>query len=64
MDRVPFTQWIAWILAAAVGSFTLLSFSYGQFETTVHSSERNEQVMRRLDRLEEKLDRILLLPRR
>jgi hypothetical protein len=59
MDRVPITQWIAWIIAAAVGGFSLLSFSYATFETKDHARESSDILMNRLDRMEEKLDRLI-----
>lgn len=56
--------WIPWLGATAVaaiaGTFVLLTFAYGEFETKEHSKERAQVLQEQLKTMDEKLDRILI----
>lgn len=52
-------QWIAWIAATGTAALTMAAFAYSTFETKEHSAENKTDIVSRLDRIEEKLDRAL-----
>lgn len=67
-DWNPFeaSQWIAWLGATALACAGLTTFFYREFETAGHAREvaTNRQaadalIVQRLDRIEEKVDRLI-----
>lgn len=67
-DTSPFTTelWIAWLGATAVGVAGMVTFLYLNFETKDSFAQYKEQqvemqaeVVKRLDRLEDKIDTLL-----
>ena len=64
----PFTvnQWVAWIASTCIGVAGITSFFYINFETRDAFAEyreeqdrKQEEVSKRLDRIEDKIDRLL-----
>jgi uncharacterized protein Yka (UPF0111/DUF47 family) len=55
-----FEIWVAWLAATVTASITLTAFAYTNFETKDHSKEAQDNLVKRLDRIEEKIDQILL----
>lgn len=66
----PFTieQWIGWMVATATAAVTMSSYAFNKFDTIEHATEQRTQlrdeIMGRLDRIENKLDRIIESERR
>ena len=57
---VPWLSWIiATMTAAMAGVFTMMSYSYDTFTTVKESKATKEVFTKRLDRIEDKIDRIL-----
>ena len=52
-------QWLGWIIGVAVMTFTLMSFAYSQFETKEQAQERKDDMVKQLDRINQKLDSLL-----
>jgi hypothetical protein len=68
----PFSTeiWIAWLGATAVGVAGMTTFLYFNFETKdsfadykQNQSQTQEEIIKRLDRMEDKIDRLLSLRR-
>lgn len=66
----PMATWLAWIGAILVASMTMVAYAYSTFETKdaarekIESSrERDGLIVQRLDRIENKVDRVLERPR-
>lgn len=61
MKNAP--SWLSWIIAtltaAIAGVFTMMSYSHNTFTTTKESKFIEESFSNRLDRIEDKIDRIL-----
>ena len=53
-------QWIGWIGATAAAALTMASYTHTTFETVSSADRREASIAARLDRIEEKLDRLLL----
>ena len=53
------TQWIAWLGATAVACVGLTSFAYQTFQTKEEARDDKADVVQRLMRMEDKLDRII-----
>jgi len=52
-------QWLLLALAVISGTLALSAAAFATFETKDHSKENRESIERRLERIEEKLDRLL-----
>lgn len=59
-DSPSFVTWVGWISATAVAAATLVGFAYNNFTTKVEQTSYQESLEKRLDRLETKIDKILL----
>lgn len=59
-DSPSFVTWVGWISATAVGAATLVGFAYNNFTTKVEQTSYQESLEKRLDRLETKIDKLLL----
>lgn len=61
-QKNPFSveQWITWVVATLVAAVTMMVFFYTNFETKSDSDETNAVIEKRLDRIENKLDQILV----
>lgn len=53
------SQWIAWISASVVAAATLSAFAYTNFQTKENAKEFKDDIEKRLDRIENKLDKLL-----
>ena len=66
MKNTP--SWLSWVVAtltaAVAGVFTLMSYSYNNFATIKEVKYFKETINSRLDRIEDKIDRILTDGRR
>lgn len=60
--------WVAWIgaiiVAAVVCTYGVITFAYGNFETKDQAKERAAFIVDRLQKIEDKLDRVLQIPTR
>lgn len=54
-------QWIAWIAVFATAAVTMVTFAFATFETSKHATESKDEVSRRLSRIEDKLDQIIIM---
>jgi hypothetical protein len=64
-EPIPSTQWVSWIAATATAASILVSFVFSNFVTKAEAetlrskvAELQEQLNRRLERIEDKIDRI------
>lgn len=58
MPKIKAEQWIAWILATATAALTMAAYAFTTFETKDHSKEIKSDLSERLNRIDQKLDRI------
>jgi len=58
----PFSsaQWIAWMVGLTVFAVSITNFAYSTFITKSEANSSRSELMSRLDRLETKLDQLLL----
>jgi len=52
-------DWLYWVIATASAAFTLTVFAYANFTTSGEFEGFQAQLLRRLDRMEDKLDRLI-----
>jgi len=52
-------DWLYWVVATAWASFMLTVFAYANFTTKSEFDGFINQLIHRIDRIEEKLDRVL-----
>jgi len=57
----PFTipQWIAWLGATVAAAISMMVYIASTYETKEHQKENRDQIERRLERMENKLDRLI-----
>lgn len=53
-------QWISWTAATLIAAISMVVFLYTNFQTKVASDERSAQLEKHLDRIEGKLDQMIL----
>lgn len=58
MSKIKTEQWIAWIVATATAALSMAAFAFGKFETQEHAREVKGDLQYRLNRIDDKLDRI------
>lgn len=56
MKSIDATQWISWLLALIAGALSMVVFVFTTFETKAESLQDKNQIEKRLDRIEAKLD--------
>ena len=56
--RIKAETWVYWIVATSTAALTMTSFAYSTFELKEHSKEVKEDIVSRLDRIEQKIDQI------
>lgn len=50
--------WIAWIAATLTAALTLSAFAFNSFELKEDARQKKEDLIKRLERIEDKIDRI------
>lgn len=50
---------IGWIGATLIAAFTFTVFAYNEFETKEHAKESHASVVKQLDSIEAKLDKLI-----
>ena len=58
-NQVSTVQWVSWIIAAAVGVFSIMSFAFAKFETKESAIERKSSLEKQIQAIDQKLDVIL-----
>lgn len=58
--KLKTSQWISWIVATATAALTICAYAFTTFETKLDSLEKKSAIEKKLDRMDEKLDRLLL----
>lgn len=58
-NNVSTVQWVSWIIGAAAGSFALMSYAYGKFETKESAIDRKISLETQIHALDQKLDVII-----
>ncbi len=53
------SQWLQWIAATSAAGISIAAYAFATFETKEHFGDIVEVLADRLDRIENKLDRIL-----
>lgn len=51
--------WISWVVATATAALTMSAFAYSTFETKEHALERKQDILKRLESIEGKVDLIV-----
>lgn len=57
-----FTQWIYWLGATIVAALTAMVFLYSTFQTKLEANDNKNDLERRLERIEGKIDLLLVNP--
>lgn len=57
--KISEKQWISWLVATATAAIVLVSFVYTTFATKSEASEARNDLEKRLDRLEQKIDIVI-----
>jgi hypothetical protein len=60
MKNISNETWIGWVGAFVIAVAVTITFAYGEFETKEHAKDKSEAVVKRLDRMDDKLDQIIL----
>lgn len=50
---------VGWISATLVAAFTFTVFAYNEFETKEHAKETHASVVKQLDSIETKIDKVI-----
>lgn len=58
-EQVKLDGWLLLIITALSAAAGVVAYSFTTFETAGHAKEERDGIERRLDRIEEKIDRLL-----
>lgn len=59
MNEISAAQWLGWIISTATASAGVVIFAFSQFETKQHARDKKDDIDKRLDRIENKIDFLL-----
>lgn len=59
-ETIGVAQWIGWIIATATAAFTLVVFIYSNFTTKSEATLYQDDLSKRLDRIESKIDKLMM----
>lgn len=59
MSESIIAKWVLFVLGVMTAVFGLAGYSFDKFETREHALEMRSGIERRLDRIEEKIDRLI-----
>lgn len=61
MKNPKLETWVSWLAATLVAALTLSAFAFTTFQTKDDAKESKADLVQRLDRMEHKIDNIIML---
>jgi sensor domain CHASE-containing protein len=59
VKNITIEKWVSWIIATATAALTMAAYAFTTFETKDHAKEVKDDLTKRLEKMDSKLDILL-----